>query len=72
MKHGIPTYEIGGRMFAFNCQKNYFAVYAEPELVKRYKHDLRGLGVGKSCIRFAGAATMPEKILRQIVDDYRR
>ncbi len=71
MKFGMPTYEFGGRMFAFNAQKNYFSIYADPELVKRYKADLKGLDVGKSCIRFASSAAMPEKVIRRIVDDYR-
>lgn len=71
MKYGMPTYEIGGRMFACNAQKNYFSVYADPELVKKYKADLKGLDSGKSCIRFASAAKMPEKVIRKIIDDYR-
>lgn len=52
MKYGMPTYEIEGRMLAINAQKNYFSFYADPVFVKRYRDELKGLDVGKSCIRF--------------------
>ena len=48
----MPTYEINGRMLALNAQKNYFSFYADPVLVKKYRDELKGLDVGKSCIRF--------------------
>ena len=70
MKFGMPTYEIGDRTFAFNAQKNYFAVYVDPDLVKKYKTELKGLDVGKSCIRFRSREKMPVAVLGRNLSDY--
>ena len=52
MKYGMPTYEMGSRFVAINAQRNYFSFYADPAVVKRHLSGLKGLDVGKSCIRF--------------------
>ena len=72
MMYGMPTYELAGRMFAFNAQKNYFSLYVVPEIVQRHRAGLKGLDVGKSCIRFSSASKMPVDVLGQILSDYRK
>jgi uncharacterized protein YdhG (YjbR/CyaY superfamily) len=52
MRFGMPTYDVGDRFMALNSQKNYFSFYAEPEVVKHHRGDLKGLDCGKCCIRF--------------------
>jgi uncharacterized protein YdhG (YjbR/CyaY superfamily) len=52
MRFGMPTYDLDGRFMALNSQKNYFSFYADPDIVKRYRSELKGLDCGKSCIRF--------------------
>ena len=69
MKYGMPTYAMGARFIAFNSQRNYFSFYADPGIVKRYRAELRGLDVGKSCIRFRRIEEMPLETLRKIVGD---
>jgi len=70
MKYGMPTYEIGGRMIAFNAQRNYFSFYADPEIVSRFRSDLKHLDVGKSCIRFSGKNRFPIEALKKVVKAY--
>jgi uncharacterized protein YdhG (YjbR/CyaY superfamily) len=72
MKYGMPTYELQGRMIAFNAQKNYFSFYADPALVKRHRAELGGLDVGKSCIRFRKMEDVSLDALRNIVAEYAR
>jgi len=69
MKYGMPTYEFASRIIAFNSQKNYFSFYADPEIVKRYRTELRGLDCGKSCIRFRKIEDVSLATLRKIVSD---
>jgi uncharacterized protein YdhG (YjbR/CyaY superfamily) len=52
MKYGMPSYESAGHMIALNAQKNYFSFYADPEIVREFRGELKGRNVGKSCIRF--------------------
>ncbi|HEY0945265.1 MAG TPA: DUF1801 domain-containing protein [Opitutaceae bacterium] len=72
MKYGMPTYELAGRMLAFNVQRNYFSLYADPEIVKRHRADLGALDIGKSCIRFRKIEDLPLGVLRKLVADYVR
>ncbi len=67
MKYGMPTYELASRIIAFNAQKNYFSFYADPEIVSRHRGALKGLDVGKSCIRFRNIEHVSWATLRAIV-----
>ena len=69
MKYGMPTYDLGSRVVAFNSQKNYFSFYADPAVVSRYRKELLGLDVGKSCIRFRKIEDVSLATLRNIVSD---
>jgi uncharacterized protein YdhG (YjbR/CyaY superfamily) len=71
MKYGMPTFEIGARMVAFNAQKNYFAFYADPRVVKSFRADLKAFDVGKSCIRFRALDPTLTATLKKIVTAYR-
>ncbi len=53
MRYGMPTYEQGGAVLcSFASQKHYMSYYMDLSLVEQHRHELAGLGVGKSCIRF--------------------
>ena len=69
MKYGMPTYDLASRFIAFNAQRNYFSFYADPEIVKRYRDELKGLDCGKSCIRFRNIEDVSLATLRKIVSD---
>jgi uncharacterized protein YdhG (YjbR/CyaY superfamily) len=63
----MPTYEKASRFVAFNAQKNHFSFYADPEIVKRNRAGLKGLDVGKDCIRFKAIGGVSLATLRKIV-----
>ena len=67
MKYGMPTYALAKGFIAFNAQRNYFSFYADPQIVRRHRAGLKGLDVGKSCIRFRGLGDAPLATLRAIV-----
>jgi uncharacterized protein YdhG (YjbR/CyaY superfamily) len=66
MRFGMPTYDLAGRFVAINSQKNYFAFYADPSVVRRFKGELKGLKCGKSCIRFRRLGDAPLPALSRI------
>ena len=70
MKYGMPTYELGGRMLALNAQRNYYSFYADPAIVRRFRGELGGLSVGKSCIRFRRLDAALLGVLGRIVGAY--
>ncbi len=74
MKYGMPAYEYsGGVLCAMASQKRYMSLYMNPGLVDRYREDLSGLDVGKSCIRFRKLDKLPldtiGRMLRESADN---
>lgn len=69
MRFGMPTYDCAGRFMALNSQKNYFSFYADPAAVKRNRGELKGLDVGKSCIRFRKLEEVSLPLLSRIARD---
>jgi uncharacterized protein YdhG (YjbR/CyaY superfamily) len=66
MRFGMPTYDLAGRVTAINSQRNYFALYADPSVVRRFRGKLKGLQCGKSCIRFRKLEDAPLPVLARI------
>lgn len=67
MRYGMPTYTAPGAAdpaFAFNSQKNYISLYVSPRVNALHAEALKGLDVGKSCIRYR----RPERIDMDLVD----
>ena len=70
MKYRMPTYEYGaGILCAFASQKRYMSLYLETEAVADHKADLKGLDVGKSCIRFRKLENLPVDTVRKMLQE---
>jgi uncharacterized protein YdhG (YjbR/CyaY superfamily) len=65
MRYGGPGYEKNGVVeVGFMSQKHFIGFYiTKIELLKAHKDKLKGISIGKSCIRY----TKPEKIDYEIV-----
>jgi uncharacterized protein YdhG (YjbR/CyaY superfamily) len=49
-------------------QKHYVSLYVHNiKIVKKYKNELDGLNIGKSCIRFSKSKKVPAKTIRNII-----
>ena len=66
MEYGMPSYKKDGQVeVAFASQKNYISLYIlKEEVLNRHREKLKGLSLGKGCIRY----TKPEKIDYKIVE----
>ncbi|MEP7371886.1 MAG: DUF1801 domain-containing protein [Chitinophagaceae bacterium] len=65
MRYGMPCYEKNSIVeVSFASQKNNIALYIlKHDVIEQYRKDLKGISVGKGCIRY----TKPEKIDFSIV-----
>jgi uncharacterized protein YdhG (YjbR/CyaY superfamily) len=69
MHYRMPTYEVRpGVRIAFASQKHHLSLYLDPQIVERYRQDLAGLSLGKSCIRFKRVEDLPWDVLRQMLE----
>jgi uncharacterized protein YdhG (YjbR/CyaY superfamily) len=66
MRFGMPTYDRADRFMAINSQKNYFAFYADPSVLRRFRGELKGLKCGRSCIRSRTLEDAPLPALSRI------
>jgi uncharacterized protein YdhG (YjbR/CyaY superfamily) len=70
IQYGMPVYAKGGTAeVAFASQKNYIAIYfLKPGVLAKHKTQLRGVDMGKGCLRFPKAEridlTLIETLLR--------
>lgn len=60
MRYGLPCYEKNNvAEVSFASQKNFIALYIlKQDVMQQYKNELKGVSIGKGCIRF----TRPDKI----------
>jgi uncharacterized protein YdhG (YjbR/CyaY superfamily) len=71
MAYGMAGYsKNGAEEVGFANQKQYISVYfLKAEVVKQNLPLLRGLNVGKSCIRYPNPKKMDLTVLRKILED---
>lgn len=68
LKYRMPTYEYADEVLcAFASQKHYMSLYMDTELVEMHRQELKGLDVGKSCIRFRKLEKLPLDTVRTIL-----
>jgi hypothetical protein len=68
LKSKMPYYEYHGMLCAFASQKNYMSFYIlNGEVVEEHRQLLRGLNVGKGCIRFKKLSDIGEETIRKLL-----
>jgi uncharacterized protein YdhG (YjbR/CyaY superfamily) len=67
MQYGMPCYEKNNIVeVSFASQKNNIALYIlKQDVMEKYKPELKGISIGKGCIRF----TKPDKIDFKVVKE---
>ena len=74
MAYGMPSYVKDGTVeVAFASQKNHISVYIlKEDVFNRYRDKLKGVSLGKGCIRYSKPEkinfTIVEKLLRDTVN----
>jgi len=73
MAYGMPSYARDGKIeIAFASQKQYIALYLmKVGVVAANKTALKGLNVGKSCIRYPSAARMDFVLIDKLLAESR-
>ncbi|MDY7039916.1 MAG: DUF1801 domain-containing protein [Chloroflexota bacterium] len=70
IRYGMPAYEYEGRQLClFASQKRYMSLYLDTEIVERHRDKLKGLSVGKSCIRFKKFEALPRDVVELMLTE---
>ena len=72
MAYGMPAYQRDGQGgFAFADQKQYVSLYVEPGVAAKHAEALKGLDMGKSCLRYRNPAEIDYALLERLLVDTR-
>lgn len=71
MEYGMPGYKKNGvGEVGFASQKNYISLYIlNEDVVQANRELLKGLSVGKGCIRFSNLKKMDMDVIRKLLVD---
>lgn len=71
MEYGMPVYKKNGLAeVAFASQKNYISLYIlKEEVIQANRALLKGLSVGKGCIRYPKPQKMDMDVIRKLLVD---
>jgi uncharacterized protein YdhG (YjbR/CyaY superfamily) len=71
MEYGMPAYTKDGKVeVAFASQKHYLSLYIlKPDVVRANAELLRGLNVGKGCIRFSRPEAVDFAVVARLLAD---
>jgi len=68
LQYRMPSYEYRGLFCAFAAQKNYMSFYVlNGAIVDNNRELLKGLSVGKGCIRFKKQSDLAEETIRKLL-----
>lgn len=70
IRYKMPTYMLGdGYVAGFASQKNYMSLYVDTDALARRRNalDLKGISLGKGCIRFRRYDALPLDVVRAVV-----
>ena len=73
MAYGMPAYQRGGELqFAFANQKQYVALYVvKKDVAARNAEALKGLDMGKGCLRYRNPGKIDYALLERLLADTR-
>lgn len=71
--YGMPVFKRDGVMrVAFASQKNHISVYGlGAEIIDRHRHELMGIELGKSCIRYRKPAAIDFSLIETMMRESR-
>ena len=69
MDYGMPGYRLNGKgEVGFASQKNYISLYIlKEDVVQANRELLKGLSVGKGCIRYSNLKKMDFNVIRTLL-----
>lgn len=69
MRYGLPCYEKNNiAEVSFASQKNFIALYIlKQDVLEQYKNELKGVSIGKGCIRFTRPGKIDIAVVRKML-----
>lgn len=67
MSYGAPAFKLNGKQVLYAAFKNHVGFYPEPEIIEKFKKDLKNYETAKGTIKFDLDKPIPYDLVEKII-----
>jgi len=67
MSYGAPAFKLDGKQILYAAFKKHIGIYPEPEIIEKFKEELKDYETAKGTIKFYLDKPIPYDLIKKIV-----
>jgi len=67
MSYGAPAFRLNNKQILYAAFKNHVGIYPEPEIIEKFKEELKNYKTAKGTIKFSLDKPIPYDLIEKIV-----
>lgn len=67
MSYGVPSFRLNGKQVLYAAFKGHVGIYPEPEIIEKFKEELKDYETAKGTIKFGLDKPIPYDLIKKIV-----
>jgi uncharacterized protein YdhG (YjbR/CyaY superfamily) len=67
MSYGAPAFKLNGKQILYAAFKNHVGIYPEPEIIEKFKEELKDYETAKGTIKFSLDKPIPYDLIKKII-----
>lgn len=67
MSYGAPAFRLNSKQILYAAFKNHVGIYPEPEIIEKFKEELKNYETAKGTIKFSLDKPIPYDLIEKIV-----
>lgn len=69
MSYGAPAFRMNDKQILYAAFKNHVGIYPEPEIIEKFKEELKDYETAKGTIKFSLDKPIPYDLIEKIIID---
>lgn len=67
MSYGVPAFKLNGKQILYAAFKEHLGLYPEPEIIEKFKDELKDYETSKGTIKFSLKNSIPYDLIKKII-----
>ena len=67
MSYGVPAFKLNGKQILYAAFKEHLGLYPEPEIIEKFKDELKDYETAKGTIKFSLKNPIPYDLIKKII-----
>ncbi|MFA5532446.1 MAG: DUF1801 domain-containing protein [Candidatus Shapirobacteria bacterium] len=67
MSYGVPAFRLNNKEILYAVFKNHVGIYPEPEIIEKFKEELKDFETAKGTIKFSLDKSIPYDLIKKII-----